>query len=568
MATLLGKKEFLQNPDKAPEFDRSMVDKRYAVLAEERDLWVPKWKEIRDFVNPWRGLFESESAKKHYRRDEKIFDGVGYNAVSVLAAGIMFGLTPRSRPWFRLGFEDPELADWEPARYYLDEVSDILYADFARSNVYNSFHTTYAESGTFGTGCMGVWGAGPLLRTKTFTTGTYSIGVDAYGVVNRFAREMRMSADQMVQFFGKECLELDNNVKEWHAKGDIKNKTAIRHVIESNPDYRPDSMLAKQFKFREYYYLAENKTDKALRTAYYNECPILAPRWDVVDDSIYGYGPGWYALADCRGLQLMSEDVLVALELMVKPPIAATSEAAKQGINLFPGGVSIADDANPNSRSVVPVFQVNPDFASIEAKMEQMRTVIKRNFFADLFMMLDSLEKGQMTAREVIERSQEKMTLIGPSIERYQGELLNPLIDRAFNMAHRAGRLPEPPQELEGRELKVEYISPLSLAQKMAGITALEQGIAFTGNMAGIWPNAIKKVKETEVIDKYWDMLGIPAGLLRTDEEVDQMIAGEQQAAQQQMMMEQMGNATAAAKYLSDSSLDGNNALGAILGGP
>ena len=46
------------------------------------------------------------------------------------------------------------------------------------------------------------------------------------------------------------------------------------------------------------------------------------------------------------------------------------------------------------------------------------------------------------------------------------------------------------------------------------------------------------------------------------------MIAGEQQAAQQQMMMEQMGNATAAAKNLSDSSLDGNNALGAILGGP
>ena len=150
MATLLGKKEFLQNPDKAPEFDRSMVDKRYAVLAEERDLWVPKWKEIRDFVNPWRGLFESESAKKHYRRDEKIFDGVGYNAVSVLAAGIMFGLTPRSRPWFRLGFEDPELADWEPARYYLDEVSDILYADFARSNASrNLMPSSPGASGAF-----------------------------------------------------------------------------------------------------------------------------------------------------------------------------------------------------------------------------------------------------------------------------------------------------------------------------------------------------------------------------------------------------------------------------------
>jgi hypothetical protein len=182
-------------------------------------------------------------------------------------------------------------------------------------------------------------------------------------------------------------------------------------------------------------------------------------------------------------------------------------------------------------------------------------------------MMLDSLEKGQMTAREVIERSQEKMTMIGPSIERYQGELLNPLIDRAYGMAYRAGKLPPPPKELEGKELKVEYISPLSLAQKMAGITALEQGMAFAGNVAAIWPNAVKKIKETEVIDKYWDMLGIPAGLLRNDDEVNGMVAAEQQAMQQQMQMEQMGQATQAAKNMADSSLDGNNALGAILGG-
>lgn len=564
---MLLQKKLQLKADRAPEFDRSAIERRYSVLTEERDLWVPKWKEIRDFINPWRGLFESENLRNHHRRDEKIFDGVGYNAVSVLAAGIMFGLTPRSRPWFRLGFEDPELSDWEPVKYYLDEVADILYADFARSNVYNSLHTTYAESGTFGTGCMGVWQDGPLLRTKTFTAGTYSIGVDAYGVANRFCREMRMSADQMAQFFGIECLAMDAKIKDWYDRGDIKNKAAIRHIIEPNPDFREGAVLAKNWRFREYYYLAENKVDRPLRAAFYNECPILAPRWDVVDDAVYGYGPGWYALADCRGLQLMAEDVLVALELMIKPPVAATSDAAKQGVNLFPGGVSIADDTNPNSRSVTPVFQVNPDFASIEAKMEQMRTVIKRNFFADLFMMLDSLEKGQMTAREVIERSQEKMTLIGPSIERYQGELLNPLIDRAFSMAYRAGRLPEPPEELAGKEMKVEYISPLSQAQKMAGITALEQGVAFAMGMVGVFPNVAKKIKDTEVVDRYFDMLGVPSGVLRTDDEVGEMVAAEQQAAQQQLQAEQMNNATAAAKNLADSSLDGNNALGAILGG-
>jgi hypothetical protein len=376
-----------------------------------------------------------------------------------------------------------------------------------------------------------------------------------------------MTADQVVQYFGEDKLKQDPRLEGWYKNSDIKNKCSIRHVIEPNPDYLEGSLLSDRMQFVEYYYLSDAKTSSPLRQAGYNEFPILAPRWDVVDDAVYGYGPGWYALAESRGLQLMAEDTLVALELMIKPPIAASSSSAKAGVNLFPGGVSIEEDAKTGANAVRPVFQVNPDFGSIEAKMEQMRGVIKRHFHADLFMMLDSLEKGQMTAREVIERSQEKMTMIGPSIERYQGELLNPLIDRAYGMAYRAGKLPPPPKELEGKELKVEYISPLSLAQKMAGITALEQGMAFAGNVAAIWPNAVKKIKETEVIDKYWDMLGIPAGLLRNDDEVNGMVAAEQQAMQQQMQMEQMGQATQAAKNMADSSLDGNNALGAILGG-
>lgn len=549
-------------------FDRSAVERRYQSLTEERDLWVPKWKEIRDFINPWRGLFASEDNKKHYRRDDKIYDGVGYDAVSVLAAGIMFGLTPRSRPWFRLGFEDPELSDYEPARYYLDEVAEVLYADFSRSNVYNSFHTTYAESGTFGTGCMGIWdGSGDrLLQTKTFTTGTYSLGIDSYGTVNRFCREIQMSADQILQYFGEKALTADIRIKQWYNEGNIKNKMGIRHMIEPNPDYKPGSKFFNQMEFREFYYLSENKTAVPLRTSGYNEFPIVAPRWDVVDDSVYGYGPGWYALADCRGLQLMAEDTLIALELMIKPPVSTSGSSAKSGVNLFPGGVSITEDANRDTNAVRPVFQVNPDFNAIEAKMQQVRTVVKRRFFADLFMMLDSLDKGQMTAREVIERSQEKMTLIGPSVERYQGEMLNPLIERAFNMAYRAGKLPPPPPELQGKDFKVEYVSPLSIAQKMAGITALEQGMAFVGNIATLFPNATKKVKEIEVIDKYWDMLGVPSGLLRTDEEVEQMVQAEQQAMQMAQQEQQMLNMTQGVKNMAQAPMEDSNALTALMG--
>ncbi len=546
-------------------FDRKSVQRRYDALFEEQKRWVPKWKEIRDFIAPWSGVFESEKQLQHARRDDKIFDGTGFDASNIMAAGIMFGLTPRSRQWYKLGSEDPELNQWEPARMHLEEVQDILYSGMNRSNVYNSLHMLFGESGTFGTGVMGSWENDErMFRTRSFAIGTYALGTDAFGSVNRFARELEMSAEQIAQVFGKD--ELTTDMKNKLDKGDIKTKYAIYHMIEPNNDYIPDCVMLEGMAYREFYWLKDSKDEKALSVQGYYELPIHAPRWLVPDEGVYGYGPGWFALAECRGLQLMSEDVLVALELMIKPPVSATNKAFANGINLFPGGVNVQEEGNLQQNAVRPVFEVNMPVEQVEMKIERIQQVIKRRFFADLFMMLDNLKNNKMTAREVIERSQEKMTMLGPSIERYQTELLNPFISRAYNIANRMGKLPPPPQELIGRELKVEYVSPLSLAQKASGITALEQGLAIALNLATAFPNVRKKIKEMEAVDRYWDMLGIPTGILRTDEEVEAMIKQEQAEMAQQVQQEQLMQATEAARNLAQADMSGKNVLTAALG--
>lgn len=553
-------------PDKERlAFDRKSVQKRYDALFEEQKKWVPKWKEIRDFIAPWSGVFESESKKAHARRDDKIFDGTGFDAGNILAAGIMFGLTPRSRQWYKLGSEDPELNQWEPARMHLEEVQSVLYSGMARSNAYNSMHMLYGESGTFGTGAMGCWESiDRMFRTRSFAIGTYALGTDAYGMVNRFAREIEMTPEHMAQVFGKD--NLPPEVKSKLTDGNISDKHSIFHMIEPNNDYVPSCIMLQGMPFREFYWLRDSKEEKALSVQGYYEFPIHAPRWLVPDEGIYGYGPGWFALAESRGLQLMSEDVLVALELMIKPPVSVTNRAFASGVNLFPGGVNIQEGDNLQQNAARPVFQVQMNIDQVEMKIERIQQVIKRRFFADLFMMLDALKNNKMTAREVIERSQEKMTLLGPSIERYQTELLNPFISRAYGIALRQGKLPPPPRELVGRELKVEYVSPLSLAQKASGITALEQGLAIALNLSATFPNVRKKIKELEAVDRYWDMLGIPTGILRTDEEVEAMVKEEQAMMAHQMQQEQMMQATEAARNLSQADMSGQNVLTAALG--
>ena len=126
---------------------------------------------------------------------------------------------------------------------------------------------------------------------------------------------------------------------------------------------------------------------------------------------------------------------------------------------------------------------------------------IRRTYSADLFLMLDSIDTPQMTAREVMERQQEKLQQLGPVVERLQDEFLSPIIERVYNIAERMGLFPPLPEELAERmadqDIKIEYISPLAQAQKMSGLVNIEQAVSFAGQMAQIYPEALKAI-ETE----------------------------------------------------------------------
>ena len=75
------------------------------------------------------------------------------------------------------------------------------------------------------------------------------------------------------------------------------------------------------------------------------------------------------------------------------------------------------------------------------------------------------LQQGpQMTATEVIQRNEEKMRLLGPVLGRLQSELLKPLIDRAFNILLRKNMFTPAPEFLAGKDIEIEYVSPLAKA--------------------------------------------------------------------------------------------------------
>jgi hypothetical protein len=157
-----------------------------------------------------------------------------------------------------------------------------------------------------------------------------------------------------------------------------------------------------------------------------------------------------------------------------------------------------------------------------------------------------------MTAREVAERHEEKLLMLGPVLERIHYELLDPLIDRAFLLAYEAGLIPPPPPELEGQPTQIEYVSILSQAQKAVGVNRIEQSVQFLGGMTAVYPELRHALDPFKTYQAYNGMIGVKAGIFRSEKEYQEAVAAEQRKQELAQGAEVGSSLASSAKTLSE----------------
>ena len=200
------------------------------------------------------------------------------------------------------------------------------------------------------------------------------------------------------------------------------------------------------------------------------------------------------------------------------------------------------------------MYEVNISVAELAQDIMETQELIKQAFFSDLFLMLANSDRRNITAREVAERHEEKLLMLGPVLVRIHDELLSPLIERTFGIMLRGGLFPPIPDELKGMELKIEFVSLLAQAQKSLGVQAIDEMAGFVANISALDPNARHKLDINEVIDARAEALGVPPNILRTNAEVEAIVQAESQAQQQAQMMQQMQGMAGMAKDLGQAS--------------
>ena len=142
---------------------------------------------------------------------------------------------------------------------------------------------------------------------------------------------------------------------------------------------------------------------------------------------------------------------------------------------------------------------------------------IRNAFFQN---QLELKESPAMTATEVNVRYELMQRLLGPTLGRLKTDLLNPLVQRSFNILYRAGQLEEMPQELSAAPLDIEYNGPLPRAQQSDTAMAIEQWLMGLGQMAQIFPEALDLADTDEAVRAIATLRGVPAKVLRSEQEI------------------------------------------------
>jgi len=543
-------------------------NKRLEALRSERSSFIPIYRELSDYHLSHRGRFLTSDRNKGHKRNTKQINNTSRMSARTLAAGMMSGITSPARPWFRLSSGDTGLDDAQAVKEWLHQVQRIMYKVFSHSNTYNALHQLYSELGVFGTAAMGVFhDFDNVIWCKPYTVGSYMISLSEKDTSDSFYREYERTVGQCIKQFGIE--NVSDSVKRQWENGNSEAWVKLVHIVEPNDDRDGASPLAKHKAWRSVYYEANSGArdgqEKFLRESGFDEFPFLTPRWDVTAEDVYATDcPGITALGDTKALQLGEKRSYQAMDKIVNPPLQGPSSLRNKINNgsVEGGDIVWVDDVSNGLRSI---YDYRPDMNAIEMKIQQTEQRVKRAFYEDLFLMLAQTDRRQITAREVAEKHEEKLLMLGPVLERLHTELLDPLIDRTFNILQGAGVLPPPPPELQGKDLNVEYVSVLAQAQRIVATGAVDRLVGFVGQASAIYPEARHKIDITRAIDEYSESLGVDPSMVRSDDEVAKMTQAEQRASAQQQAMMAAQQTADVAKTASETDVSEDNALGAVM---
>jgi hypothetical protein len=513
--------------------------KRNEILKEDRNLWDSFYREVVDFIRPRKQSIDENRVPGIIRH--KHYDSTAPHAANTLALIMADTLTPKAIQWF--GFKIPEASplkqfnDSQNVLNWFKTVEDGVRYALDQSNFYPVINEIYLDFNSFATICLYVEEAEMMqkgfngLTFRALPISSYVFAEDDSGMVDTVMREFELTARQFAQRFPS-----------------AKVPDVIAKSLKETPDDKfnflrvvaPTRELNSKVKFP--FASVDIFIDKAIAIEErgYKEFPYMVGRWDKASGETRGRGPAAIALDDIKSLNQLRKLELVGLEKAVNPPILAPEDGFVGTVKL--GSNSIIYSRNPNDVRTLPA-ELRLDLSSLKAN--ELRQSIRDIYLTD---QLNIPRTKQMTATEISQLRSEMERLLGPTISRFESEVLGPMLERVVGIMFRTGALPPPPPEIEQIDaIDIEYVGQLARSQKMVEVESIQNWMNLIMQWSQLDPNVAQLPDLMAAGRIAAPILGVPKSVVKGSAQLEEDITTQQAKIQQMEQMQQVGATAEAA---------------------
>jgi hypothetical protein len=484
----------------------------FEIVKGQRGTWNSLWDEVADYGLA-RRRFSSEVPKMgHGKRTREIYDNTMMVANELLASGLHNLLTSTAVRWIDVAIEDSRYMQVGAVLDWCADAEEHLVTMIERpeAGFHPAAHEVYSDISGFGNGgllTLNDRGNNGLIFEAMPLVELYP-EEDHHRRIVAMWREFILPAHSAIRAFGKD--QVPEAVKE--VSSDPTTRHTFVQSIRPNDDVRVDSPFSFPYKSVTY----EPAMKRRVKTEGFREMPIAFGRWNRDSGEVYARGPGIQALSEARMLNAMNKTTIRAAQKATDPPILIPHQGMMGQLQTGPGGLNVymAGTQDP-IRELYPRGATSPDIGS--EMIDRHRVAVRSAYHYEL---LSIIQDPRMSATQVLEISSRTQQILSPIVGRLQTELLQPTINRAFNIELRARRMPPVPEILRDQRVEIRFKSPVQRAQRTVEANAAMKAAAEMQQLAQSNPEALDLVNFDRLARFLFLASGTPPELLRDDQEV------------------------------------------------
>lgn len=492
--------------------------KRFKSATKEFEEFRSIHQETYDFVAPTRETFRFHSAGQEKNRH--VFDSTAVTALEQFASRIKGSTIPSWKQWAMLvaGSDIPEDSK-EDINKDLEEGTKKFFDALNHSNFDTEINPSLVDMG-IGTGAI-------IIDEGEFNSG------DTFNFTNVPLSELypeKPAQGRIRSAWRKHKVIVSKITQIWP---DAKIGEQLQKIAKRDPNAEVEILNGQLYNPKDglYYNVIIYEAGKELIFEQsFNSQRFIVFRWHVVSGETFGRGVAMQTLPDVRTLNKIVEFKLQSLALAVGGVYTGVNDGIfnPNTVRIAPKTIIPVASNNDQNPTLRPLAQ-GGDPASVEFSIRELQEKINKAFFAN---PLGDVTDPVRSATENMIRQQEMLKQAGASLGRLKSELIEPLLEAGLDILRGLGEFPD--VQIDGRQITIKHSSPLAKAEDIEDfqniLTWAQSNIGLIGQE--VFMGTVKVEDFPKVTG---DMLGIPAKLIRSQEEVQKLGQAAAQAAQQQL---------------------------------